>query len=406
VGRVVAAFDRGKFRALLVATLVGLLIGPREGVAAPPVAKPQAAARVLPAFEVPLVLRARVAVLTTLGLVWFFFLGAALGSYLNVVVYRLPRGRSSGIATSRCPKCDHAIRPYDNIPVIGWLMLRGKCRDCHAPISPRYVLVELLMGALFVGLLCVEVFSGGANLPVREIRTYGSQPWIDHFGEFDLIGIFAYHALLLWVLVGWLLFRVDRVAVHYQFVRFAVVTGSAFPMVWSHLRPVHFQHFEKSQSGFFVGVADGLVGMAAGLLIAWFVINACTYLQGRMRAPASSLIASEIGTPLIFAGIFLGWQAVFSVGILTAWWLCLGKFARLTWPQISRWPLVTAVLLAVCTQLVAWRWLAGVAWWPGPASSLIQAVVVTIFAIAAATIVGWSVPQRRKTRSRVTEVAV
>lgn len=389
-----------------MAALVVGMVWPRLAEAAPLVAKPQAAVRSLPVFEVPLVLRARVVVLTALGVVWFFFLGAALGSYLNVVVYRLPRGRSSGIATSRCPKCDHAIRPYDNIPVIGWLMLRGKCRDCHAPISPRYVLVELLMGLLFVGLLCVEVFSGGANLPVREVRTYGSQPWIDHFGEFDLIGIFAYHALLLWLLVGWLLFRVDRVVVPYQFVRFAVITGLAFPMVWPHLRPVHFQHFEKSQIGFFVGLADGLVGMVAGLFVAWLVINACNFVRDRLLAPGSHLAAGEVGPPLIFVGIFLGWQAAFSLGILSVWWICLGRFARLTWPQIARWPLVTTVLLAVCAQLVAWRWLAGVTWWPGPASSLIQSVVVTVLSMAAATIVGWSVPHRRKSSSGVSQIAV
>lgn len=75
---------------------------------------------------------------------WMFVLGAAIGSFLNVVAYRLPRGMSLSTPGSRCPACDHPIRWFDNVPVLGWLWLRGRCRDCGAKISPRYPLVELL----------------------------------------------------------------------------------------------------------------------------------------------------------------------------------------------------------------------------------------------------------------------
>ena len=79
-----------------------------------------------------------------------FVLGLAFGSFLNVCVYRLPRDLSVVRPGSACPNCKKPIRFYDNIPVLGWLFLRGRCRDCKAPISPRYLVVELLTGLLFL----------------------------------------------------------------------------------------------------------------------------------------------------------------------------------------------------------------------------------------------------------------
>ncbi len=72
-------------------------------------------------------------------------IGGAFGSFLNVVAYRLPLGMNLSRPGSRCPKCKRPIRPWHNIPVFGWLQLRGRCRDCGAPISPRYPIVELLV---------------------------------------------------------------------------------------------------------------------------------------------------------------------------------------------------------------------------------------------------------------------
>jgi leader peptidase (prepilin peptidase)/N-methyltransferase len=76
---------------------------------------------------------------------WFVaagFLGLIVGSYLNVVIHRLPEGISTVTPPSSCPACGARIRAYDNLPVLSWLLLRGRCRACHAPISPRYPLVE------------------------------------------------------------------------------------------------------------------------------------------------------------------------------------------------------------------------------------------------------------------------
>ena len=85
-------------------------------------------------------------------LVFIFAFGACLGSFLNVVIYRLPRNKSLVSPPSACPACQTPIRFYNNIPLFSWLILRGKCPDCKAPISCRYFFVELLTAILFGGL--------------------------------------------------------------------------------------------------------------------------------------------------------------------------------------------------------------------------------------------------------------
>jgi leader peptidase (prepilin peptidase) / N-methyltransferase len=79
-----------------------------------------------------------------------FWLGAAIGSFLNVVVYRIPAGVSILWPPSRCPKCFHQLGLGENIPILGWLLLRGKCRHCRTPISPRYPLIEAITAVIFV----------------------------------------------------------------------------------------------------------------------------------------------------------------------------------------------------------------------------------------------------------------
>jgi leader peptidase (prepilin peptidase)/N-methyltransferase len=83
-------------------------------------------------------------------------LGLLFGSFLNVVAYRLPRGESLATPASRCPGCDTPIKPYDNVPVLSWLLLRGRCRSCGESIAWRYPLVELAT-ALLMALTVVVI---------------------------------------------------------------------------------------------------------------------------------------------------------------------------------------------------------------------------------------------------------
>jgi leader peptidase (prepilin peptidase)/N-methyltransferase len=83
--------------------------------------------------------------------VFSFVIGGCVGSFLNVVIYRIPREKSLVAPPSSCPACGRHIRFYDNIPLVSWLLLLGRCRYCRARISPRYFIVELLSGLVFVG---------------------------------------------------------------------------------------------------------------------------------------------------------------------------------------------------------------------------------------------------------------
>lgn len=85
-------------------------------------------------------------------------LGLAFGSFLNVVIYRLPRGESVSHPASRCPGCGRPIRVYDNIPVLSWLLLWGRARCCKVRISPRYPLVEALGGLIAWAIVRTVVF--------------------------------------------------------------------------------------------------------------------------------------------------------------------------------------------------------------------------------------------------------
>jgi leader peptidase (prepilin peptidase) / N-methyltransferase len=97
------------------------------------------------------------------------FLGLSFGSFLNVCIYRLPLGLSVVTPRSQCPRCKQLIAFYDNMPVISWLILRGRCRQCKTRISPRYLFIELLTGALFLG--CYAYF--GLTLATFKYCAFG-----------------------------------------------------------------------------------------------------------------------------------------------------------------------------------------------------------------------------------------
>ena len=88
-------------------------------------------------------------------------LGALIGSFLNVVIHRLPLGESLVTPGSHCPACDAPVRSFDNVPVLSWVVLRGRCRSCGAPISVRYPAVELVTAASFAAVVAVRGFDDG-----------------------------------------------------------------------------------------------------------------------------------------------------------------------------------------------------------------------------------------------------
>ncbi len=120
--------------------------------------------------------------------IWFAFVfafGCCIGSFLNVVIYRLPRDKSLVTPPSACPSCGKHIRFYDNIPLLSWLMLRGRCRNCRASISPRYFAVELLTGSVFLGLF-VLYFQAG----VREGLVLRNGGWLVYLLHIAMLAAF------------------------------------------------------------------------------------------------------------------------------------------------------------------------------------------------------------------------
>ncbi|MGA7614207.1 MAG: prepilin peptidase [Thermoanaerobaculia bacterium] len=87
--------------------------------------------------------------MTTLLTIYAFALGAVIGSFLNVVIYRWPREESIVFPPSHCPNCGARIRPWDNVPIVSWILLLGRCRSCRQPISARYPTIELVNGLFF-----------------------------------------------------------------------------------------------------------------------------------------------------------------------------------------------------------------------------------------------------------------
>src|SRR5258706_13044896 len=141
-----------------------------------------------------------------------FIFGAIIGSFLNVCIARIPNGESIITPPSHCLKCQTPIAFYDNVPILSWLVLRGRCRFCHAAISPRYLAVELLMGLfssviyyrfglsfsfaisfVFVAALIVISF---IDLDVRIVPDVISLPGIILGLAFSVIGYFFYYVQL------------------------------------------------------------------------------------------------------------------------------------------------------------------------------------------------------------------
>ncbi len=326
--------------------------------------------------------------LATATHLYFFAVGATIGSFLNVVVYRMPRGLGVVYPASRCPKCLTPIRMRDNIPIVSWLRLRGRCRACGEPISSRYLLVELGVGLLFWGLLMTEVVPGGANLPLRTPTFHRGVIWTVWSLPWDLLGIYVYHCWLLCVLVCLGLIRYDRQPAPSKLLAIGLVAGLAPPLLWPDLRPVPWSLLaEGSWRGPWSALIDGVAGIAAGALVG----GALAAALHEPRTRGGELKATCGAAALV--GAYLGWQAAVSTGLLAAL-LCLvvAILARglLAFAHI---PLCGFVGIAAFVQISAWRALAVWPWWPGPEGRALPMVGAVAATAAVASIAGSLLPE-------------
>jgi hypothetical protein len=245
-------------------------------------------------------------------LAWLFGVGASVGSFLNVVAYRLPLRINLIRPSSRCPHCGHRIRLYDNLPVLGWFFLRGKCRDCRGPISFRYPLVEMLMGTAFVLVALGELFF----VPHAEgVAIAGTRPALTTWEPWPLWLAYGLHVLLVSTLIGAALVDYDGHAVPRRLFAPVLTTGLILPLLWPELR--RWPAFEgMALSGWQAGLADGLCGLAAGAA-AGMIIGTMFRLLSPPR------LWPPFAPECVFAsvGVVMGWQwaVVVAAGSLVYW---------------------------------------------------------------------------------------
>jgi len=238
----------------------------------------------------------------------FFALGCNIGSFLNVVVWRMPLGKSIVYEKSRCPVCATAIAGKDNIPIFGWLSLGGQCRACSTDISPRYPCVEAVTGCIFLLLYFVELISGGANLPVRPINHYGGVLWIIMYPKWDLIGLYLYHCFLFSTLLVWALIAIDGNRVPRRLLVFAFSVALILPIVFPDLALVPSLSSLASSTQvnpltLMDRAARGVAGTIGGLLIGMAAVR--FICQGKTDFPAQQTLICAIA----LIGAALGWQA-------------------------------------------------------------------------------------------------
>ena len=199
--------------------------------------------------------------------IWFVFVfafGCCVGSFLNVVIYRLPRDRSLVKPGSACPSCGRGIRFYDNIPLVSWVVLGAKCRYCKASISPRYFVIELLTGLVFTG-LCILYFRTDFR---PSVGSFGQGGWF----------VYLLHIILLGSLIAASAIDVELWVIPMSICWFATAAGligcGAGVCVIGPAKISQTLLLPSTSDIFFkeVTVASLAVGALIGLVISWLLL--------------------------------------------------------------------------------------------------------------------------------------
>lgn len=317
-------------------------------------------------------------------LLLIFLLGAAIGSFLNVCINRLPLEKSLLWPSSRCMSCLQPIRWYDNVPLLGWWLLRCRCRHCGARFSFQYFAVEFLTGLGFVGLFWLVVVE---NVHHFVLLTLLQPDILAGFIPGDAWIIFAHHALLFCLLVVAtgcdVKYREIPLGVTIPGALIGLVSAMCWPWPWPYTvaqADANLGLAPLPWSGFHTGIPPqglypwpawgplpdflqpgdnwqtGLTTALAGLLVGTFMLRSIRYLFTRgLGAEALGLGDADI---MMMAGCFIGWQPVvvaFFVAIFPA--LILGV-AQMVISGDNAVPFGPSLSLGVGVTWLGWWWIA------------------------------------------------
>jgi leader peptidase (prepilin peptidase)/N-methyltransferase len=282
-------------------------------------------------------------------LFFFFLFGIIIGSFLNVCISRIPEGQSIVSPGSRCPRCLASIKPYDNVPILGWLWLRGKCRACALPISPMYPLIELVTGLLFVG--CYLSF----GLTVETFK------WI------------VFSCIIVVLTITDLRVRILPDAVNFPGFIAGVIFAYFVPpgdgtAILLNVRLLHGLLPERA-----LGIVDALLGAAFGSLLLWGAAALYKIVRGRegmgfgdvkMMAMVGAflglrgsfitillgtLLGSVLGLALILALYAIGWKRHLAERASRRG---LGKVRSLRWAIATQYQLPLGTFLGIGALVV------------------------------------------------------
>jgi leader peptidase (prepilin peptidase) / N-methyltransferase len=217
-----------------------------------------------------------------LNLVFSGLFGVVVGSFLNVVIYRLPKGESLVTPASHCPSCNSHIRWHDNIPLLSYVLLGGRCRVCKASIPIRYPFVEFLGGVCFVFLYAADI----AGV----------------FGNPSNLGVFAAHCVLFAVLIAITFIDFDHRIIPNRI----TISGTIIALVLSMTLPGLMHRIPDWLSGIdlnFAGLVGSLIGAATGA-----GITLATAFFGRLAFRKEAMGMGDVKLMAMF-GALLGWQA-------------------------------------------------------------------------------------------------
>lgn len=263
-----------------------------------------------------------------------------------MVAYRMPLGMSVIWKPSHCPKCKTQILARDNVPVLGWLWLKGKCRACSEPISPRYAIVEAVMGLTFFVLCYAEVFSGGANLPTGPLTE--GRGALENVIEpnWTVLGVYGYHCLVMCILMCLVLIDQDTESICPQ------LTGAKsrmdWPLIFALSVAIFLDYFWKPLRDLWLLQPTSWITY---LFLLIFIF--CFVLLAAFKPAKVQLV--NLWFSVMVSYTLLGTSSMATIPMLTACVALLLLFIQpLAW-MLNKRVLVTSCFVASVMQVVFWK---------------------------------------------------